>query len=322
MLLVPKASDRSSLSLRPSRGLRGATDRVLLLLAALLGCSPAVSPCPANDEPECAGAGGSSSLGGTAGAGAGEFDSAAFERPCDSVADCDPGMLCLEEDGDEYFGGGLPGGRCTVDCLEDPTACGSSGELVCVRTELAGSEPAARCFPACSPGDRDDAKCQDATLTACERLPDDTELGFCRPFCASDDDCSAGHCDRRNGACVPSAAADDFGASCVPDVEDPQCFGVCVALEDGFGVCSHRCRYGSAEPCAGGDGLTFCAYPSEGGDLGDVGYCAELCDCESECSHDGGACDPFESEAVSMALGAAGVCAASTSASEALVCTE
>jgi hypothetical protein len=107
----------------------------------------------------------------------------------------------------------------------------------------------------------------------------------------------------------------------VPDAEDSGCSGVCIELEDGFGVCSHRCRYGTAEPCAGSDSTTFCAYPSAAGDFGDVGYCAELCDCQGECSHGDAACDPFGSEAVSMLLGAAGVCAASTAASETLVCS-
>jgi len=301
---------------------KGLLYSTILVSVASVACSKPLPGC-ADDTAGCGGSGGSiAEAGGAAGSPSIEHDSAAFEGICGAATDCEPGMICLEEGGTAYFGGGPPAGRCTLDCLEDPTVCGDSGEVVCVRTEPAGEEPTAHCFPACSPGDGDDSKCQESALTACERLPDDPELGFCRPFCGSDDDCASGHCDRLNGVCASGSSAEDFGKSCEPDAEDPGCSGVCVALEDGFGVCSHRCRYGATEPCAGSDSSTFCAYPAEGSDFGDVGYCAELCDCQRECSHGDAVCDPFGSETVSMLLGAAGVCAVSTTVPEPLVCSE
>lgn len=153
---------------------------------------------------------------------------------------------------------------------------------------------------------------------ACERLESDGELiGFCRPFCISDEDCGELHCDRNNGVCTKrDTAEDDFGRPCSPNDDDPTtldetgCSGVCVQIAANIGICSHRCLYGSSETCGTReDSNGLCAITDEGGTVGDVGYCAELCDSSEDCRHPRVSCDAFESDRVRELVGKAGVCA-------------
>jgi len=71
--------------------------------------------------------------------------------------------------------------------------------------------------------------------------------------------------------------------------------------------------------CNTGDRPGFCFFAAVGGSIGDIGYCAELCDCDGECMHTDSICDPFSSEAVRELTGKGGVCAP-RSAGDGIVC--
>lgn len=249
----------------------------------------------------------------------GEGDAAELGAPCASNEDCPEGAFCLREEGDALFGGGPPSGMCVANCGQSPEACATFSNAVCVEVDAA-----AYCFPSCTFGPSDVTKCGERTDLACEATTSDGDAGFCRPICTRDEQCSGRRCDRRRGVCSDASNVDDFGLPCDPDAEETGCSGVCVTLDDEApGFCSHRCLYGDAEACNGdptNPGL--CAFASPGGSLGDVGYCAELCDCSAECSHSEAQCDPFSSQATRDLLGKAGVCTlADDSETEPLVCT-
>jgi hypothetical protein len=77
--------------------------------------------------------------------------------------------------------------------------------------------------------------------------------------------------------------------------------------------CSQRCWFGTVENC-GDEGpdqsAGLCRFPEEpGGLIGDVGFCAVLCDTDDECTHPALACAPFEDESTKAIVGRAGVCA-------------
>ena len=63
--------------------------------------------------------------------------------------------------------------------------------------------------------------------------------------------------------------------------------------------------------------------PDEGGAIADVGYCAELCDCNADCIEPTFVCDTFDDEPLERAFGRKGVCTAPEFvAARELVCDE
>lgn len=247
----------------------------------------------------------------------------ALGGPCVDNSDCSTNAHCLTEEGDEWFGGGPPGGICVADCSLDPLTCESFEGSVCVLIEDDGDR--AYCLQRCSIGDGNVEKCGERDDIACEPLDDDGD-GFCRPFCTTDDACAGGRCDKRHGTCVEDLNnVDDFGTSCTLDDDDTGCSGLCVQLspEDSTGYCTHRCRFGSTSPCSGdSQAPSLCAFAAPQGSLGDIGYCAQLCNCTEECSHPESACDPFTSQSARDLTGSEGVCAPPTGGADELMCVD
>ncbi len=241
---------------------------------------------------------------------------------CARDEDCPAGATCLREDGNEFFGGGPARGMCVVDCIGAPEECERFGDAVCVGTGDDPSVSRAFCLPACTPGGEQLDKCGDRTDLACEPLSSDAGKGFCRPSCTRGAECRSGVCDRQRGVCSTSASGGaDFGQPCTPNAASSECAGLCLDLGGGYAVCSHRCTYGSSDPCTDADEVRgFCLFAALGGSLGDVGYCAPVCDCSNECAHPQSTCDPFAQDAVRDLLNASGVCAPRDESSAELTC--
>jgi hypothetical protein len=198
--------------------------------------------------------------------------------------------------------------------------CESFADAACVAFDVSATQRA-YCFSTCRHGTPELRKCGNRTDTACEKLESEQELGFCRPFCTSDEDCGERRCDRRHGVCteaLPESA--DFGRPCstatagADEAEEANCSGICVLLDGSdIAVCSHRCIYGDIKSCTGSkEAPSLCALAAGNGSVGDVGYCAELCDSSEQCQHPDVCCDPFSSQTVRDLVGRAGVCAATT----------
>jgi hypothetical protein len=170
--------------------------------------------------------------------------------------------------------------------------------------------------------------------------------GYCRPVCATDSDCPSGYCDPVHAACVPQlrldrtlgrqcgAAESDGGGAADSANKDGAadgaaeadadgaaaeggqgllCDGLCVRLDDATSVCSHRCVFGEMTECAASSGglrRGGCVFASVGGGIGDVGYCAELCDCSDDCIEPTFVCDAFDDAGLEAAFGRKGVCTA------------
>jgi hypothetical protein len=204
---------------------------------------------------------------------------------------------------------------CVADCSVNASACRRFEETVCVSVSDGINPEAgqAYCFPRCTFGANNASKCGAREGSACELVAGgEVAEGFCRPSCSLDSECGGLRCDPTVGVCKNSAPEPwtDFGAECDPSVQEPVCGGLCVTVSETFDVCSNRCVFGSATPCMSDSAVpTLCAYVTPGGSIGDLGYCAELCDCDGDCQHPAGICDAFTDQSVVELLGKKGVCA-------------
>lgn len=289
------------------------------------GCSDATpaGECSPSRDRTCAGPGGASGAGNasavggatSSAAGAAGAPAAHLGAPCASDADCPVPTECVGPDATTFLGGGIARGACLVDCTDDYATCDAFEDAVCVDTSPAGDEgTSALCFAGCLFGGGEAATCDGRGDVACESL-DDGE-GFCRPMCRSDADCGAERrCDLRLGVCVPDPTEVTelaLGAVCsTAGAGEPvaaDCAGVCLGSEGMDGLCTTRCKFGTVEPCSAADTLSACLFTSPGGSLGDVGYCAKLCDCDDDCPGPGTACAPLDDATLAEIFGALGVC--------------
>ncbi|MBN1609380.1 MAG: hypothetical protein JW940_22305 [Polyangiaceae bacterium] len=137
----------------------------------------------------------------------------------------------------------------------------------------------------------------------------------------TDSECGELRCDRLQGVCRPAEVVTPdlhFGADCDASAEEPECSGLCLELNEQYAVCSHRCTFGDASDCAdGGSKLpSACVLVSPGAALGDVGYCAELCDCNDDCASEAAICTAFHDEVLEDTFGYQGAPARVTQALE------
>jgi hypothetical protein len=251
---------------------------------------------------------------------------------CSHDSDCPAGASCLSTSGEALFGGAAPSGVCVAPC-DARSACSSYAGAVCVDVADPTANPDASpaqgtCFETCTVGDTSPSKCHGAPHVACAPLEGGAAgAGYCRPVCATGADCASGACDPRRGVCVATAPPDTtFGLSCDvrggdggsdassgPDAATatPACDALCVTLGARVSLCSRRCVYGSAGECgpaSGGLRLGGCLFPVQGGTVGDLGYCGELCDCNGDCRDPAFVCDAFDDANLQRAFGRAGVC--------------
>lgn len=168
-----------------------------------------------------------------------------------------------------------------------------------------GNEPAGESDEPCAFGD-DAAKCGASSEAACFPV-----VGSAEESCASDADCTEGSlcflneeaasdppgvCRALSGQCdfVGNAGSGlAFGETCT--LSEDACSGTCVDVgyDDGTGECEETCRVGAMSGCGEADLSTanvacaFFAYDlSDAGitqGAGDVGVCAQLCRCNSDC---------------------------------------
>ena len=239
---------------------------------------------------------------------------------CSTDQDCPKKAQCLTTDSTSWLGGAPPEGICVADCSEDDQVCDEFANTTCIESLREGAEPSgtgitrAMCLPSCSPkdGSLKEPSCSAVPGTLCEPLSEDG-TGVCRPMCSFDSQCASKHCDLQLGVCVSEATnyGTAFGNACTTD--NHTCNGVCLTLSSGYEVCSNRCTFGSRSPCDGVAGsliASACAYGTFGGGLGDLGYCAQLCDCDDDCAHEKFLCETFTDESVRTALGHQGLCTA------------
>lgn len=218
--------------------------------------------------------------------------------------------------------------------LPDPCAA-ASPSASCVPIAQSGSTiTKAVCFEGCTLGEPpvdginnvlDTSKCHGRNDAACIQPTDDVgnPVGtpYCQPLCQRDTNCaSAGRkCDPRLKLCVDEANLTQglpMGSSCSEWVQSEgdagnACSGLCLGLRksstqdagDPDNVayfCTERCVYNTITGCGYQDsppgGVCLIASANDG--AGDVGYCLQMCDVDSDCGAYGDPvanvyCDPI-----------------------------
>jgi len=156
----------------------------------------------------------------------------------------------------------------------------------------------AYCVESCQTGapSATEMKCHDRKDMACAD-PRDRGIGFCKPTCLGDFDCKGRVCDLAEGVCVdkldPSRKL-PIGAKCDPNADVDPCVGACVGIVEGdastttVGFCSGYCKLGEQNGCGFDPQATtvdsFCLFgTSQFSDFADLGFCAQVCDCNDDC---------------------------------------
>jgi hypothetical protein len=246
---------------------------------------------------------------------------------CESDADCLGGGTCMTAAGTLWAGqGGPAGGYCTYQCQSDTdctthdkdSACepaGPNGASYCIRTCLSKDpEPGeAKCL------NRPDLVCQSAAAAGQEFVTANREQGYCLPLCGSDEECPTGRvCHRQGGVCTTfPAPGSPTGSACTLSTN---CDGEECENRDsgGVGTCTANCVVGALSGCgyaadaplrkAGCLSVQVAADEfSEG--VGDLGFCRELCDVDSDCTQaaHGFVCRPI-TPALAAFVGRTGAC--------------
>lgn len=221
---------------------------------------------------------------------------------CTSDKQCDADAFCYF--GDEETKGSSGRGICVTACD------GKCGNTTPASRCIATADDGDICMPSCTVGEPDLDKCGGFSDVVCEVISttsSDGKHAVCHPFCTTDSDCKSDHfCDRSMGLCLTEPTDGlAFGASCAPG--SAECQGECIAVGE-ESLCTHRCVLGSIENCGDEehDGVCFLADTDES--VGDVGFCSELCNTDSDCSADGFSCEHFEDSSIDDAFGFRGVC--------------
>jgi hypothetical protein len=115
-----------------------------------------------------------------------------------------------------------------------------------------------------------------------------------------------------SGLCVERAAVAPIGKLCNGDVEElADCGGgLCFNLFDEDGLlqkafCTQSCTLGQS--CGNGQGACMMPRFSDYA-VGDIAYCMELCDGDTDCSHPDDVCHLFEDSELESQYGGLGVC--------------
>lgn len=269
----------------------------------------------------------------TGAAGAPPEDIPGLFEPCEADDDCESDLICIAADSSSLLVGGPAHGVCTTPCDAD-TTCGASS--ACILFSEDGE--AGYCLPVCGVADGN-LDCLGRPDAVCDVLPvgvsctsdldcggvticvgGECQLPVCLPKCRSDSDCPDDRfCDPSLGECVddePSGLG--INEICDPDAATDECNGFCAAGDgDEPGRCFQTCTLGVYPACGSeslDDGTAECLIPYiEGADPGDLGFCVQLCDCNSDCPDEGIDCISFASERIAfdppIVRGRAGFCA-------------
>jgi hypothetical protein len=241
-------------------------------------------------------------------------------RACLKDSDCGGGgITCLTSASRALLGGGPPNGMCVVDCSADQTICDASS--ICIGFQATST---AFCMEQCNvgPTQTGDEKCHSRKDMACDDSPG---TGFCRPVCRNDRDCGTRKCDLGTGFCLDAADLTGtlpIGTPCTPGAAVDKCLGSCVPLTSndagtGPGMCAGFCTIGGlgcgADATSQSTLAAACLFDGTmaGGDVGDIGLCGQLCDCNDECKAYNRTCRPFPT-AEQASFGRKGYCGGAT----------
>jgi hypothetical protein len=245
--------------------------------------------------------------------------SGSIGRPCATDADCLAPLDCIQaSSNDEFRDGGPQGGYCSFRCSANEE-CTALDELSACNTTLG------RCFAMCLIGPSE-VKCGSDRAQVCVDLQQG-ELGACIPRCTSDAACGPGRfCDPGiSGLCKDEARVGrGVGAPCNVATASADCASeLCIEYVDPAdesvilgSFCSANCVFGLANGC-GFDGLSSGARTSAclapqfaNGQVGELGYCAPLCNTTGDCTqrNAGWVCDPFDDPNAVAQVGRFGEC--------------
>lgn len=221
---------------------------------------------------------------------------------CAQDSDCAKGLICATVASNDMIAGGPAHGVCTADCSASATACASvDRNSICVSFNRSGS--VSYCLQKCVLGApaRGAVKCQGRSDMACADSGNGDGTGYCAPTCRGDFDCSGRVCDLSSGLCTdPSkiVGTKPIGSPCDPKSLTEVCKGgFCLTLPGGGGTCSGFCAIGSAgcgETLSATTLDAYCLFTFDPTvtDVGDQGFCGQLCDCDSDCRDPGSVCAP------------------------------
>jgi len=208
-------------------------------------------------------------------------------------------LRCFTPQGNDMFGGGAPGGYCSVECAGNTQCTDIDPQSQCVGAPNAGGSV---CLRTCRSQDptsaaenkclgRHDLVCNSEVALGVAMFSGSRQPGWCFPQCGSNEDCPGRLCDLFRGVCTDTPAPGlPIGEHC--DNRDQCAGGLCVATGPSDSFCSAPCVVGQPVGC--GFGLN--ASPREAACLGprftgflssegawDTGACGELCAVDSDC---------------------------------------
>jgi hypothetical protein len=239
---------------------------------------------------------------------------------CGSAVDCRKGLDCVAPDSTAINGEGPSGGMCLAQCAVGHDFCKSvDATSKCITLYDGGtpsdpSDDVSYCLPGCKLGTQPNEldKCRGRVDVVCTQETTGASTGYCRPACRSDVDCNGRSCDLRTGLCTDRApSGSPIGSACDPT--GTTCAGTCIQHGGGYTECSGICAYDTAG-CGQTDAkppLQYFCYldPATNSGAGDLGSCAKLCDCDTDCGRPDAVCEP---KPIKSATGRAGVCGSVT----------
>lgn len=242
---------------------------------------------------------------------------------CATDADCASANLkCVGPGSNEFLGGGVAGGYCTIDCTESLNIEGGTDpcptktddtNAICVDSSPANAPGTkAWCVQGCAKGPPinndygkfDTKKCHGRHDVACWAMDEADTIRGCRPVCIQDADCGGGKiCDPGEKVCLTTPSAGlPFGSNCAEwslssGDAGTRCQGICINAikqddasrddtQNNIGhFCAESCVYGAIESC--GHTLSpprgVCIWVVQNSGNGDAGFCGPQCDKDSDC---------------------------------------
>lgn len=237
--------------------------------------------------------------------GSGTLPAALVGKACTKDSDCATGLFCATVSSNDMVFGGPANGVCTADCSTNTDACAAVDKnSICVTFNTSGS--VAFCLETCTLGTpaRGELKCLGRTDMGCADTGFGDGSGFCSPTCRGDFDCNGRVCDLSNGLCTDATkivGTKPIGSPCDPNSATEVCKGgFCLTMPGGGGMCSGFCTLGTAgcgeDPTAMRlDAYCLFTFDPNLTDVGDQGFCGQLCDCDADCRLTGSVCAPDQS---------------------------